>query len=103
MATKRERGSTFRSRVTYTSGSTLVNCSGNVTNLTVYKSDGTTLLGPESGSHEGTGVYEYYVSTASTDPLGLYICEWKTYFDYGAPWNYQPKIDRELIQICHVK
>jgi len=103
MATKYERGSTFRSQVTYTSGSTNINCSSNVTNLTVYKSDGTVLMGPESGAHITTGVYRYYVDTESTDPLGLYICEWKTYFNYNDPWNWKPKTDREIVQIVHVE
>jgi len=103
MATKYERNTTWRTRVTYTSGSTNINCSGNVTNLTVYRPDGTVLLGPESGQHVATGIYDYYVSTQSTDDLGLYRCTWITYFDYGTPWNYSPKVDSEVIQLVLVK
>jgi len=103
MATKYERNSTWKSQVTYTSGTTNIDCSGNMAYLTVYKSDGTTLLGPVSGLHEETGIYKYYVSTQSTDPLGLYVCEWKTYFDYGGRQSWLPKYDREIVQVVHVE
>jgi len=101
--TKWERGSIWKSQVVYTSGSTNINCSGNMTNITVYRPDGTILLGPESGQHATTGTYIYYVSTQSTDDLGIYVTEWKTYFDYDSPWDYAPKIDREAIQLVKVK
>jgi len=101
--TKYERETTFKSRVTYTSGSTNINCSGNLAYITVYRPDGTVLLGPESGQHAATGIYDYYVSTQSTDDLGIYVCEWKTEFDYGMPWQNSPKYDREAIQLVKVK
>ena len=101
--TKYERGSTFRTRQTYVSGTTNVNCSGNLAYLTVYKPDGTTYIDSVSGSHVGTGIYEYYVSTSSTDLLGIWVCEWKGYFNYDAPWYNEPKVDRECIQLVYVK
>jgi len=103
MATKYERETTFKTTVTYTSGSTNIDCSGNVTNLRVYDPNGTLIIGPVSGTHTSTGVYHYYVSTQSTHDLGLYICEWTTYFSYGSPWNWQPKVDREIINLVKVK
>lgn len=103
MATKYERGSCWKSQVVYQSGSTLVNCSGNVSKLTVYDPNGDIIIGPVSGVHTATGTYHYYVSTQSTHDLGLYVCEWKTYFSYGNPWNWQPKVDRELIQLVYVE
>lgn len=103
MVSSYERGSTWKSQVTYTSGSSYIDCSSNVTNLTVYRSDGTVLLGPVSGVHASTGIYHYYVSTQSTDSLGLYVCEWKTYFNYGNPWVWLPKLDREVVHIKYVE
>lgn len=101
--TKYERENIWKSQVVYTSSNTNINCSGNMTFLTVYRPDNTVLLGPESGQHTATGTYYYYVSTQSTDDLGIYICRWETRFDYGAPWNWAPKIDREAIQLVKVK
>lgn len=103
MATKYERGSTWKTQIVYTSGSTAINCSGNISNVTIYKPDGSILLGPESGQHTATGTYTYYVSSASTDNLGLYKCRWITYFDYSGRWNYMPKRDTEIVQIVEVK
>ena len=100
---KYERETTFKSQVYYTSGSTPINCSGNMTYLTVYRPDGTTLLGPVSGQHIASGTYIYYVSTQSTDDLGIYICQWKTNFYYGSPWLWSPKVDREAIQLVKVE
>ena len=103
MVTEFERGSTWKTQVVYTSGSTYVDCSGNITNVTVYKPDGTVLMGPESGSHEATGVYIYYVSSTGADDLGLYRCKWVTYFNYGHPWNWQPKRKTDVISLVEVK
>jgi len=101
--TKYERQNTWKSYVTYVSGTTNIDCSGNMAYLTVYRPDGTVLLGPVSGIRDSTGVYKYYVSTQSTDDLGIYVCEWKAYFNYGAPWDYSPKYDREAVQIVKVE
>lgn len=103
MVTDYEIGNTFKSQVTYTSGSSYIDCSGCVTNLTVYKPDGTVLMGPVSGVNTTTGIYFCYVSTQSTDPLGLYVCEWKTYFNYGNPWVWLPKVDKEVVHLRYVE
>jgi len=101
--TKFERGTTWKATVTFTSGSTNIDCSGNMAYLTVYRPDGTVLLGPESGCHEATGMYNYYVSTQSTDDLGIYVTEWKGLFDYQHPFHWSPKYDRNPIQLVYVK
>ena len=98
-----ERNNSWKSQVVYTSGNTNIDCSGNMAYLTVYDPDGTILLGPISGMHSDTGTYYYYVSTQSSDNLGLYICEWKSYFNYGARQGYLPKYDREVVSIVKVK
>ena len=102
MITRYERGSTWRTQVVYTSGSTNVDCSGNVTKLTVYGPDGTTLITDVSGVRTSTGTYHYYVSTQSDYDLGLYVGEWKTYFFYEDPFRWQPKIDREVVNLVKV-
>jgi len=101
--TEYERGTVFKTNTVYTSGSTYIDCSGNMAYLTVYKPNGDTLLGPVSGLHESTGTYQYFVSTQTTDDLGIYVLEWKAMFNYQAPWNYSWKYDREPIHIVYVK
>jgi len=101
--TKYERGNTFKTSVEFISGSTYVDPSGNKAYLTVYKPDGTTLLSAVSGTREDAGKYYYYISTNSSDPLGLYVIDWYGYFDYGSPWNYMPKHEKEVIQLVDVK
>lgn len=101
--TEYERGTTWKSTVTYQSGSSYVDCSGNMAYLTVYKADGSVLLGPASGVHESTGIYHYFVSTQSTDPLGIYVTEWMGRFNYQGRFLHSPKYDRDAVLIRYVK
>jgi len=101
--TKFERGNTFKTTVTFTSGSTNIDPSGNKAFLDVYKPDGTMLLQGVSGSRVSTGVYHYYISTDSNDPLGIYIIDWKGMFNYGFPWTYQWKHQKNTIQLLEVE
>ena len=98
-----ERGSTFRTATAYTSGSTEIDCSGNMAYFTMYAPDGTSIIGPVSGHWYSTGVYEYFPSTQTTSDLGIYVLEWKAEFNYQSPWNYSPKYDREPIELVYVK
>ena len=98
MATKWERQNTWKSSVEWKSGSTYVDPSSNMSHIKVYKSDGTLYIS-ESGARSDTGRYHYYVSTQSTDPLGYWIIDWYAYFNYGNPWNWMPKHEREIIQL----
>jgi len=100
---KYERSTTFRTATTYKSGSTYINCSGNMAYLTVYEPNGSVIIGPVSGHHYSTGIYEYFVSTQSTHDLGIYVLEWKAWFNYQSPWDYSPKYDREPIDLVYVK
>jgi hypothetical protein len=101
--TKKERGNTFVYTSTFTSGSTKVNASGNIVNFTLYKPDGTIKMGPISGNHRSIGIYDCYMSTSSTDDLGIYIAEAKGYFQYQTQYPWGPKYDREEIQIVHIE
>jgi hypothetical protein len=102
-STSYERESTFKTTVTWTSGSTAVDPSGNLSYIEVTKSDGTTLITtPASGERDGVGVYHYYISTASTDPLGLYVIDWYAYFNYGGNFGYMPLHDKECVIIDSV-
>ena len=71
--------------------------------LSVDRPDGTAYMTNESGQRVSTGIYIYYVSTQATDQLGLYTLDWLAYFDYGSPWNYQAKVDRETVSIVSVE
>lgn len=98
-----ERGTSWKSQVVYASGATNVDCSGNVTMLTVYAPDGTIHFGPISGIHDSTGIYHCRPSTNILDDLGIYVEEFKTYFDYGTKEGWRPKYDRRALLIKHVK
>ena len=92
-----EVGTSFRSTVTWTSGSTAIDSSGNISYFTVYNPLGTKIL-EASGSHDGTGVYNYYMSTQRDADLGIYVLEWMGLFNYGT-WSYSPKYEREAVII----
>lgn len=97
--TKYERGTSFPVSVTFKSGSTAVDpISGAY--LDVYKADGTSLIAGVSGSHYGTGLFKYFISTTSTDPLGVYYSEWYGKVDMGSRFGDQPRKYRTEFQIA---
>jgi len=98
-----ERENTFKSTVTFTSGSTYIDPVSNLAYIDVIKPDGTYLIQGESGQRVSEGIYQYYFSTSSTDPLGLYIIDWYGTFSYDTPWGNMPKHQREVVRIVKVK
>ena len=92
--TSYERGSTFKSTITFTSGSVNVDPSGNRVFIEVYKPDGTKFI-DSSGSRDSTGVYHYFISTQSTYDLGIYRVKWYGYFDEKGKFSHVPKIEQD--------
>ena len=103
MVTSYERETTWRTQVVFQSGSTNIDPSSNMAYLDVIDSEGTTIISSVSGTRTDTGTYHYYISTQSTDPLGLYLVEWRGLFNYGGRWNYSPKYDKSVVNIVKVK
>lgn len=100
--TRYERENSWKTYVEFKSGSTFIDPSGNLAYLTITKPDGTKLIDNISGARQSTGVYKYYVSTQSTDPLGLYVISWYGEFNYSGRWGYMPKYEKEVIQLVKV-
>ena len=103
MVTTFERENTFKTQVTWKSGSTNIDPSSNMSFLKVIEPDGTVMFQDVSGVRSATGIYHYYVSTQTSDDLGLYKIQWYAYFNYGSPFNYQIKYDTEVINLVAVK
>jgi hypothetical protein len=99
--TRYERGTTFKTTGTFKSGTTLVDPVGNIANIDVYDSTGFLYIS-DSGTRDSTGTYHYYVSTSSTDDLGIYIIDWNGLIDYGAIFGNQPYHDRNCVWIDKV-
>jgi len=97
---KYERGNTIKSDIDFKIGSVLTDPSGSKAYVTVYKSDGSILVNNSGATKDDTGEYHYYFKTESTDPLGIYIVQWKGYHSLGGSYGYMPIIQRDLIQIC---
>jgi hypothetical protein len=101
-ATIWERTNSFKSEVEWTSGSSYVDPSGNMSFIDVYSPEGILYIS-ESGVRTATGIYHYYISTASDATLGLWIIDWSAYFSYESPFNYLPKHEREVIELVDVE
>jgi len=95
-----ERGTTWKTTIQFISGSTYIDPSGNLAYLNAYYPDGTLVWpsGSVSGSRQSQGYYYAYVTTESTDPLGLYVLDWYGSFNYGTTWGYRNKHQREDYQ-----
>jgi len=100
--TRFERSNSFKTQVAFYSGSSYVDPSGNMAHLIVYAPDGTEFLSGISGVRVSEGIYKYYIQTTSTDDLGLYIIDWYGNFNYGNPWDYEEKHEKEVIQLVNV-
>ena len=103
-----ERCNTIKVEVDFKSNSVLTNVSGNMAFIDIYKSDGTKLVDststpPASGQHTGTGEYEYYFTTASTDPLGIYRIVWSGYSYIDSVFGYQHINQADAINIVSVE
>lgn len=94
-----ERKNTIKSEVDLKIGSTLTDPSGNTAFVSIIKPDGTYLVSGATASRDGTGEYYYYFNTESTDPLGLYVIEWKGYHTLGGSYGYKPIIQRSVINV----
>jgi len=97
-----ERGNTFKSTVTFKSGAIYTDPSGGRAYIKVYRPNGS-LLVDSSGAKEGTGIYIYYISTATDADLGLYSIFWKGIFDYGGKFGYMPKVERDSFLVTTVE
>lgn len=99
--TNYERGTSFKSTVTFYSGSTAKDPSGNRAFLDVYKPDGT-LLFSASGAKDSTGVYHCYISTQNTDDLGLYRIKWTGYMNLNTRYSHIPQVYQDAVNISIV-
>jgi len=93
--TKVERGNVFRTQVIWKSGSTYTDPSSNVSNIEITAPDGTSYLS-ESGNRRSEGIFDYHVSTATSDDLGIYKIRHYGHFSY--PKGYLVKSDAYEIQ-----
>jgi len=101
MVSKFERGNSIKSTVTFKSGNTLTDPSGNKAYISVIRPDDTYLVSCQTANRDGIGTYHYYFETSLTDPLGLYLIEWYGYSYLGG--NYKKILDRESIEIVEKK
>lgn len=99
---KYERNNTIKTEVDFKVGTTLTDPSGSKAFVSVIRSNGTYLASSASTTREGTGEYYYYFSTTDTDPLGIYIVEWKGNHSLGGIYGYKPIIQRSVINIVDV-
>ena len=99
-----ERENTIKASITFKdSAGNATDPSGNMAFIQVIDSDGNDVVSSTSGSRTGTGAFEYYFNTDSTDPLGLYIIKWHGYHNVGTVgginYGYQKITERDVIRI----
>ena len=96
-----ERNDTFKSTVTFYSGSTAIDPSGNLAFIKVFNPDGTLYI-HDSGIRTSTGAYYYYISTASVQDLGIYRIRWYGSFYQDSIFGYMPRVDESAVIITVV-
>jgi len=96
---KYERKNTIKADITFKSNGVNTDPSGNTAFITVYRPDGAQLFSETKASRVDTGVYRYYISTNASDPLGIYIVQWRAYHNVGGTQGYLPIIQRDAFQL----
>ena len=96
---KWERGNVMRTQVIWKSGSSYTDPSSNISYLDITSPDGTSYLS-ESSNRRSEGIYDYHVSTNTTDDLGIYKIRHYGYFSY--PKGYLVKSDAYEVQMVDV-
>ena len=97
--TKYERKNSIKCDVTFQTGGVDTDPSGNKVYLSVIRPDNTYLYSSVSATRTDTGDYRYYISTNSSDPLGIYRIEWKGWHDVGGSQGNLPIIQRDAFSI----
>ena len=82
--------------MTFYSGSTAIDPSGNIAWIDVYDPNGTLYI-HDSGVRSSTGTYYYYISTASTNDLGIWTIDWYGSFYEDEHFGYKPRHDKECV------
>ena len=99
--TKYERCDSWKSTVSFYSGSTLVDPSGNLAYIDVYDPNGTKII-ESSGVKAGTGTYYRYINTTAANDLGIYRIRWYGSFYYDSVFGYMPRSEYEAVIITSV-
>ena len=102
MLTKKERTTIFPTQVLWKSGSTLIDPSSNMSYIDIYNPEGDKVIS-ESSQRYTTGTYRYYISTQSTDNLGIWVVDHWSYFNYQGRHGWQKKHNYEPFQLVYVK
>jgi len=105
---KYERGNTIQSTITFKQNDVATDPSGGTAGtarayITVYKPDGTTLFTEASGTRTSTGTFRYYIPTDPTDPLGIYVVQWRAMHNVGGAQGYLDIYQRDAFQIVDVE
>jgi hypothetical protein len=97
--TSYERGDTFLSTHIFYSGTSttsFIDPLNNLAYINVYDPNGVLYIS-HSGERLSSGNYQYYISTSTTAPLGIYTIDWWGSFYTDDLFGYMPKHERESI------
>ena len=105
-----ERTNAIKATLSVKSNGTATDPSGSTMFFKVIKPDGTYLVGCSASGSEasrtGTGTFEYYWNTTSTDPLGIYIEHWEGNQSQiivdGIDYGYPKIVQRKAVSIVSV-
>jgi len=97
-----ERGNTIKSDIDFKSAGVLTNPYADTAKISVIRPDGTYLYSSATANYDGTGEFSYYISTNSSDPLGIYKIVWYAQDDVGGSQGLMPVIQRDVFCLVDV-
>ena len=96
--TSYERQDSFKTTVTFKSGSVNIDPSGNLAFIDIRNPDGSLYIS-DSGVKISTGNYYYWISTLGTNDLGIYSIDWWGNFWKDSTFGYMPRHEKECVII----
>lgn len=93
-----ERLNSFKSTVTFYSGSTAIDPSGNLAYIDVFDPNNALYI-HDSGVKASTGTFYYWISTSSVNDLGIYRIRWYGSFYVDSTFGYMPRSEEECVII----
>jgi len=93
-----QRGNTLKASIELKASNVFADVLGNNMNVNIYKPDGTYLISGATADRTNVGRYEYYFNTQDSNPLGIYVIEWKGIQPLGGA-EVLPLVKRSIIQL----
>jgi len=96
---KYERESTIKAEITFKVSGSNTDPYDNSVNVNVIRPNDTYMYSGATATRLDTGEYRYFISSNTSDMLGIYTIVWKAEHDVGGTQGLMPLVQRDYFQL----